>query len=212
MLGCSWIFIVEVSYVSIHPRKWERKGEKKRFRMQSGEKTPASHSSSKLMPSAKKIQIDPDASSSKFKFLAWWPLCTNCSLTLVKTSVHLPSLNFSFFRKLLQVPKTACPDNCMQLRKPPVVDWDEMGGREAGRQGWGEGRGRGVAAYTSYRSATPSNNKWKCCCWCEAVAIWCLLKSRHRAPEAAAAASQQRRLRTWMLSCRLCWLRSISAS
>lgn len=65
-------------------------------------------------------------------------------------------MNFSFFRKLLQVPETACPDNCMQLRKPPVVDWDEMGGREAGRQG--EREREGVAAYTSYRSATPSSN------------------------------------------------------
>lgn len=135
----------------------EKRKKKKRFKMQREEKTPASHSSSKLMPLAKKIQTDPDVSSSKFKSLAWWPLYTNCSLTPVKTSVHLPSLNFSFFRKLLQDPETACPDNCMQLRKPPVVHWDEMGGREAGRQGERE-RGRGVAAYTSYRSTTPSSS------------------------------------------------------
>lgn len=65
-------------------------------------------------------------------------------------------MNFSFFRKLPQVPETACPDNCMQLRKPPVVDLDEMAGREAGRQR--EREREGVAAYTSYRNATPSSN------------------------------------------------------
>lgn len=40
MLGCSWIFILEVSYVPIHPRKWERKGKKNVWGCRRGEKNP----------------------------------------------------------------------------------------------------------------------------------------------------------------------------
>lgn len=157
------------------------KGKKNGLRMQRGEKTPASHSRSKLMTLAKKIQTDPAVFSSKSKSLTWWPLRTNCSLTPVKTSVHLPSLNFSFFRKLLQVPETVCPDNCMQLRKPPVVEWDEVGGREAGRQGEREREGGGrIHFLQEHNSFKQQQKRCCCCCCCEAVAIWCLLKSRHQ--------------------------------
>lgn len=177
MLGCSWIFILEVSYIPIHAKKWERKKKKKKFQEAEEEKNhPAVTAavSSRLQLKRSK-QTDPDISSSKSKSPARWPLYTNCSLTPVKTSVHLPSLNFSFFRKPLQVSETACPDNCMQLKKPPVIDGDEKGGRKAGRR---EERGGGCIHFLQEHNSSEQQQERRCCC--KAVAIWCLLKSRHR--------------------------------
>lgn len=69
-------------------------------------------------------------------------LYADCWFTPVKTFLHPLSLNVKFFRK--QVPNTVCPDNGMQLKKPPLIDWDEKGGSKAGR-----GRGRLCRAPTA---------------------------------------------------------------
>ena len=170
MLGCSWIFILEGCYIPTEKRKKKKKS--KIFQDEEEGKIPCCHSSSKLRLLNKKVKIKR---TWRFQFQIQSPLQwphTYQSLTSIKTSVYLPSLNFPFFRKPQQVPEAACPDNRMQLKKPLLIDWGEKGGRTAGRKG--EGRG-GCREFLQECSPLEQQQK----CYCKAEAICGLLKSRH---------------------------------